>query len=297
MPRVDIPTVIIPACNEETTILPLLAGLAEGIERHRFQVIVACNGCGDRTVELVRRHHPDVTCLDIPTPSKTNAINRAEALKPGFPRLYVDADIEIDSAAVLRLINLLRSRSTPTLVAPRAVPLTEKSSITVKWFYSAWQKTIFFRTQGFGSGVYGLNLSARQKFTEFPPIISDDGFVRTLGSDVAVLVAENALSRVQVPRGLRDLLAIKVRSKLGKRQLEQWVDGAVVKTTVLATQDNTQEKSRTSRQPIFLTPPSMPEFLTYIGINLMARVFAYWHAARIQRYRWQRDDSSRQQVH
>ena len=296
MPRVDLPTVIIPAYNEEAKILPLLAGLADGIEQRRFQVIVACNGCRDRTVELVRRHHPAVTCLDIATPSKTNAINQAEALKPGFPRLYVDADIEIDSAAVMRLINLLRSRSTPALVAPRAVPITDHSSTAVKWFYAAWQKTIFFRTQGFGSGVYGLNLAARQKFTEFPPIISDDGFVRTLGHDVAILVSENAQSRVQAPRGLGDLLAIKIRSKLGKRQLEQWVDGTTAKPTAVATPDDPQGKTPAGHQAIFLTPPSLPELLTYIGINLTAKLCASWHAARMQRYRWQRDESSRQQV-
>ena len=51
-------TIIVPAHNEETVIADCLNSIVNqtGIDH----VIVACNGCTDKTVEIVRSQFPDV---------------------------------------------------------------------------------------------------------------------------------------------------------------------------------------------------------------------------------------------
>jgi glycosyltransferase involved in cell wall biosynthesis len=69
-------TVIVPAHNEENGIADCLNSIINqaGVDH----IIVPCNGCTDRTVEIVQSQFPDVVCLDIEKPSKTNALNVAE---------------------------------------------------------------------------------------------------------------------------------------------------------------------------------------------------------------------------
>ena len=287
MIRGDLPTVIVPAYNEASSIATLLSQIVNGVHSEEYQVIVACNGCLDNTVDVVRTQFPEVTCLDIDTPSKTNAINRAEALRPGFPRIYIDADVQISSRSVTRLIHTLQSESSPLVVAPRGVPLTEASDRLVQWFYAAWQKTVYFIEDGFGSGVYGLNRTAREKFSAFPDLISDDGFVRTLGPDVRIQVCEESRSRVQAPRNIRDLLAIKVRSKLGKIELSRKNPELHAKRSKESVASGTGSKRRFSRRP------SPQELLTYFGINAIAELCAICQLRNMDNYRWQRDESTR----
>ena len=58
-------SVVIPAHNEQASILATLARLSTGLEGEVLDVVVVCNGCTDRTAEVVRRTYPDVRVLEI----------------------------------------------------------------------------------------------------------------------------------------------------------------------------------------------------------------------------------------
>ena len=281
------PTVIVPAYNEEACITDLLSDLVDGVHREEFQVIVACNGCSDHTADIVRNQFPVVTCLDIPTASKTNAINIAESLQPGFPRIYIDADVRVSSQAVRQLSEILLNLQTPAVIAPRGQLQTDSSDIVVRSYYAAWKKTVFFIEEGFGSGVYGLNRQAREKFSIFPAIISDDGFVRTLGDSVYFQVCETCHSQVKAPRSVRDLISIKLRSKLGKLELMRNIN-----STLIPAKNSTVKRDQ-KRKPRFLLRPSLFEFLTYTAINLLTYILAFWNTSRSNKTGWQRDESTR----
>jgi glycosyltransferase involved in cell wall biosynthesis len=60
-------SIVIPAHNEERSIGALLAELAP--LAGDTEVVVACNGCQDRTVEAARAAAPWATVLDLPEPS------------------------------------------------------------------------------------------------------------------------------------------------------------------------------------------------------------------------------------
>ena len=93
------PTIIVPAYNEERNIESTLNRfMGEG--NVDFNVIVVCNGCDDQTFSIVSKNFPIVNCLKIDTPSKSLAIQYAESFEPGFPRIYLDADIKISTNSI-----------------------------------------------------------------------------------------------------------------------------------------------------------------------------------------------------
>lgn len=123
-----LPTVIIPAYNEHKVIGKLLSSLHSGVTNKCFQVIVACNGTTDGSVEFIRARFPMVTCLNIEKASKTNALNVAENLNSGFPHIFVDADVIIGTSDVENIINYISQLQDAALVVPRGRINTKNSS-------------------------------------------------------------------------------------------------------------------------------------------------------------------------
>ncbi|WP_226666428.1 hypothetical protein [Microbulbifer aggregans] len=279
MPDKTKPAVIIPAHNEESIIYRLLQAIYSGVVDGLYSVTVACNGCSDNTVSIVRDSFPLVHCLDIERAGKTCALNEAEATGLGFPRIYVDADVNIGRASLVQLIEVCDGTSEPLVVAPRGLLDTAHSSRLVRAYYRAWKKTRFFSEYGYGAGVYALNRSAREAFTLFPDIISDDGYIRALFAYQNIAVCEQALSEVSTPGNFLDLLRIKTRSKLGKLQL------AHLKSCSVPIARGT---------PTFTERPSLWELLVYYAVNLIAYANALRYQGRYAHYRWHRDESSRQ---
>ncbi|WP_237068051.1 glycosyltransferase [Microbulbifer guangxiensis] len=273
-----LPAVIIPAHNEELSIATLLRALMPGVQKELYTITVACNGCSDRTAEIVRYHFPQVCCIEQEQASKVAALNAAENADLGFPRVYIDADVVISSSAVETLIDTCRESREPTVVAPRAVPKNEGCEWLVRTYYLAWQKTIFFQQHGFGSGVYALNRPAREKFERFPNLISDDGFVRQILNYDNIRVVESAKSLVKSPRDLAGLIRIKTRSKLGSLEIS-----------------NSEVKMGSGPQvnQRFLQRPTILERLVYGGVNLLALLNARRLIRKRGRAYWLRDETSR----
>ncbi|HOQ87625.1 MAG TPA: glycosyltransferase, partial [Phycisphaerae bacterium] len=77
-------SIIIPAHNEETVIARCIRAIITGAAPGELEVIVACNGCTDRTAEIAREFGDPVRVLEIKTPSKVAALNAADAAATGF---------------------------------------------------------------------------------------------------------------------------------------------------------------------------------------------------------------------
>ena len=88
-------SVIIPAQNEARSIGRGLASLLDGLVDDELQIVVVCNGCTDDTAEIARRFGPPVEVVETPVASKSAALRRGEEIATGFPRFYVDADVEL----------------------------------------------------------------------------------------------------------------------------------------------------------------------------------------------------------
>ena len=91
MPRAS---VVIPAYNEGAVIDRCLASIGQPFD---MTIVVAANGCTDDTVPRSRRH--GVQVVEVRQASKIAALNSGDkAAGATFPRIYLDADIELSPA-------------------------------------------------------------------------------------------------------------------------------------------------------------------------------------------------------
>lgn len=170
------PSIVIPAHNEERSIARLLEGLEplQG-DDDKVDVVIVCNGCTDATAEVARRAAPWATVIDLPQPSKPAALNAADAAVTTFPRLYLDADVEISADAVRALFRAVESG----LPAAGATPSYDLSgcSRTVRAHYRIWMRLPANNHGISGTNAMAVSQQGRARFTEWPALIGDDYFL------------------------------------------------------------------------------------------------------------------------
>ena len=112
-------SVIIPAYNEGRVIGRLLGRLVASAHPGELDVIVVANGCTDDTVAVATAFGPPVRVLSIASASKPQALTAGDQAARGFPRVYLDADVEI-GAEDLRAMEKELQRARHTRHRPRA---------------------------------------------------------------------------------------------------------------------------------------------------------------------------------
>ena len=115
-------SVVIPAHNESASIARTLAALATGVEPGDLEVVVVANGCSDRTAQIARSANPPVRVRKIGQASKSEAVRVGNATASVFPRVHLDADIELTGADVLRLVQPLAAGEVHATAPRRVVP-------------------------------------------------------------------------------------------------------------------------------------------------------------------------------
>lgn len=274
--------VIVPAYNEAAvirrTLTPLSTAAAEGF----IELIVVCNGCSDNTAEIARSV-PGVRVLELAEGSKPAALNVGDEAATLWPRLYLDADIEITTDAVLAVLDRL-SNGDVMAARPPAEYAVDGASRLVRSYYRARLRIPRYKLAMWGAGVYGLNAEGHARFGTFPRITGDDLFVDTrFGADEKEVVPTDP-AVVKTPTGLKSLLAIKRRSHRGAIELSvgELKGGTPGRHSSVGT---VLDVVRTVRGPT-----SALDAAVYLGIALAAR----------RRPRsapgWERDDSSRSAV-
>ncbi|MEU3454312.1 glycosyltransferase [Micromonospora sp. NPDC006766] len=276
-------SIVVPAYNEEAVIGRLLTGLLDEPAVAEFEVVVVPNGCTDRTAAVADSVGPPVRVVVAPTPGKYAALRLGDAHCAGYPRFYLDADVEIGPDDVRRLASALREPGV-LAVAPERTVHTGRSSVVVRWYYDVWQRLPGVREGLFGRGVIGVSAEGGQRIAAMPEVMGDD-----LAASVAFGPDERRVvpgSRVVVhaPRTLADLIRRRVRSLTATAQLRgrmpEAVDGARTTWRDLVT-------LCTSR------PVLLPKLAAFLGVTLLAK----WRARRPIRSHdyatWLRDESSR----
>ena len=280
-------TVIIPAHNEESVIERCLSALVTGAEPGELEVIVACNGCSDRTAQRARvfgesAHGVEITVLELTEASKTAAINAAEHVASGFPRLYVDADVVLPLASAREIAAALE-RNGHLLASPVAETDTSSSSKAVKAFYDLWLRLPYNQVM-VGTGVYALSEEGRRRFGEFPPIIADDGFVRSRFTPAERLAVSDACVTVTAPRTLSDLIRVKTRSRLGGYEVAR-------KYPRPDTADPKNPWAIVKSLPWGFGLPI--RVMVYLFVNVIVRFRARRLFSDVAEYRWERDETTR----
>jgi len=267
--------VIIPAHDESAVIGRTLRSLAPLTSLPGVEVIVACNGCVDDTADIARGF-AGVDVVETDRGSKPVGLNLGDSVATAWPRLYLDADIEIEPASVLAVFETLAE---PGVYAarPRYVYDISAATLPVRAYYRA-RSRIPVPLRMWGAGGYAANEAGHRRFGEFAHVTADDSWFDEQFAPEEKRIVDTAPTRVRTPRDTAALLAVLTRQRRGYRELG------------LASTAHTRGRAlvRSIRGP-----RSAGDVAWYIALTLISR-----HRARAVTRRggaggWERDTSSR----
>jgi glycosyltransferase involved in cell wall biosynthesis len=254
-------SIIIPAHNEASVIRRTLAALTAGAKPGELDIVVVCNGCTDNTAAVARQFGPPVRVLETAIAGKAQALNLAETVACGFPRVYADADVVIDLETVHALARRLE-RGDILAVAPTPLFDLSACSWAVRACYEIRALLPSAREGIGGSGVYALSASGRARFDKFPILTADDGYIRIQFQPHERTSLESVHSTVYPPRTVKHLIATKTRShygsfELAKRYPEKWQQRG--------------ESNNRSLLRLFQQPHLWPKLAVYCAVTIIAK--------------------------
>ena len=275
-------TVIVPAHNEASVIARTLRALLDA-NVDDVEIIVVCNGCTDRTADIVRSFEPRITLIETPLASKPHALNLGDRAAHSFPRFYVDGDI-VPGPSVLHAVADALSQPHVLAAAPGLRPVTTRSSLLVRAYCAIWQRLPQVRTALGGRGVYALSEAGRARFDEFPDVLNDDGFVSALFSDGTSHVVPSVAIEVGMPGTIRDLVRRRTRVVRGNAQLRALGFGGA----------RARSRSVPGWARVVVERPSLlPALTVFLPVSAYVRVRGLVLDHRGAAADWGRDDSSR----
>jgi glycosyltransferase involved in cell wall biosynthesis len=276
------PSVIIPAYNEEAVIGRLLESLAMPGRPGDLEIWVACNGCTDETARQARRF--GVNVIETEVASKSEALRLGDRAAETFPRFYIDADVQISREAIGRVSEELESGRC-LAAAPRMRVDLSRVPWTVRAYYDIWLRLPYHLEGMIGSGVYAMSREGRARFDEFPDIISDDGFARLQFAPGERMTVEDAEFTIMPPTSLAGVVHVKTRSQKGLLQLHRRYPELM------------RNDPRSYSNPlvdVLRDPIRWPASLVYLYVILKTKFVAAWMNYRGDLKTWERDDTSRE---
>lgn len=221
--------IIIPAHNEENYLGRCLASLLtshsvmEGGIPVPVQLIVAANGCTDRTVEIARTHEAathlrgwSLQVLDLKQASKPNALNAADAIADDGVLVYVDADIAV-GPALLSLTWAALKDPAPRFASGR-MEITEPATFASRAYRDIYMRVPFQTKTIPAAGYFAVNRAGRRRWDRFPNIIADDLFAR-LNFTPQERILVNEVYHWELAEGFRALTRVRRRQDRGTREL------------------------------------------------------------------------------
>jgi hypothetical protein len=195
----------------------------------------------------------------------------------------VDADVALPIDSLRAVAAALRD-GRALAAAPRMKVDLEGRNWLVRAYYDTWLSLPYHLDGMIGSGVYAVSREGRERFGEFPNLISDDGFVRlhfAPGERVTVSTAEFTITP---PETLRGILGVKTRSQKGAIQLKRACPELLA---------NDPRDYSGSLADILKQPRRWPKTLVYGFVILVTKARGYWMNWTGNLGTWERDDSSR----
>ncbi len=277
------PSVVIPAHNEEAVIGRLLESLTARGRSDDLEIWVVCNGCTDDTAELARSCAGSINVIETEIASKSEALRLGDRAAESFPRLYIDADVMISREAVDRVVCELESGRC-LAAAPRMRVDVSRVPWAVRAYYQIWLRLPYHLEGMIGSGVYAMSREGRARFDEFPDIISDDGFARLQFAPGERLTVEDVEFTITPPMSLTGVVHVKTRSQKGLLQLHRRYPEL---------QRNDPRGYSNPLADILGDPRRWPASAVYLYVILRTKLAAIWMNYRGDLATWERDETSR----
>ena len=293
-------SVIIPAHNEAAVIGRTLRALEPVTSTGRIEVIVAVNGCTDETASIAAAF-AGVHVLHVEEASKVAALNEADARATAWPRLYLDADIELTPTA-LRMVFDRLSRGDVQAARPAFRYDDAKASFWVRSFYRARRRMSSTDEALWGAGAYALSEAGHARFGTFPDVTADDLFVDVHFGQGDKVIMHTPPVVVRTPRHVSALLKILRRNYRGQRELRllptqlhkgKELEKSITRTAAPSNLSESGNTRQTIRELVasIRGPVSALDACTYAALVSWARTAS--RKAGTSSTSWERDDSSR----
>jgi glycosyltransferase involved in cell wall biosynthesis len=277
-------SIVIPAHNESQVLGRLLAQLVPYRRDGELDIVVVANGCTDATAEVAASFGPPVRVLSIPVASKSEALAAGNRAAKGFPRLYVDADVELRAEDAYSLAKTLALPGVFCAGPQREHAMAGRSRL-IRWYYEVWTQLPEVQRGLFGRGVVGVSAAGYRRIAELPPLLADDLAASLAFAPEERAIVPNARVIIHPPRTFADLLRSRARATMGANQIEQ--TGCALRST-----------ARTRLPDLLLiasgNPRMAPRVALYMVVAILAKRKARRLAARLGYTAWLRDTSSRE---
>lgn len=283
-------SIVIPAHNESRVIGRLLDSLLAESSVGEIDIVVVCNGCTDDTAQVAGARGAGVRVVEIPVPSKHEALRVGDEHARGFPRLYVDADVVIAASDVRALTHSLDGSPAILATAPeRDVPLAG-CAWRVRAYYQVWQRLPAVREGLFGRGVIAVSEAGHARIAALPPLMADDLAASLAFAPDERLVVGTARVVVHPPRTWSDLIKRRIRAATSSAQLEHYQR----QNSEAAAHPSARTSKADLRAVLRAEPKLIPGVLVFVAAAVAARRGSR-KAIRSQDFgTWLRDESSRQ---
>lgn len=283
-------TVIIPAHNEASVIKRCLETLLDGAPGPEvMQVIVAANGCSDKTADIARETAPSATVIELGKGSKTAAMNAANSVAEHFPRIYLDADVQCAYSSVEALAEALYQPGALAASPALRCDLSRSNALT-RAYYRVWLTQPYVTHNMVGSGCFGLSKAGYDAIGDFPPITGDDIWVYSRFSEQerrnvsSNRNGEPVFFTVSPPRRIVDQIRVETRRRLGNEEvLERYPSPHY-------THSNTFADLRTALR----NGASLADVGVYLGVKMVSRLRAKASQRRNATIHWERDLGARE---
>jgi glycosyltransferase involved in cell wall biosynthesis len=226
-PSMDSPTgisIIVPAHNEEAVLGHCLESVAAQDVGGPVQVVVAVNGCSDRTLAVAHASTPllerrgfDYDVIDLTAASKAEALNAGDRAARFGHRVYLDADVTLSANALSSVMSAFRADPGLKFCSPRLKALA--TTYTGGVYARVWAELPYVKDEVIGAGCYIVRDGARSRWTTFPDIVADDKFARLHFDRAERRVVEDAEFRVHLPVGVAELVRVRSRWIRANREL------------------------------------------------------------------------------
>jgi glycosyltransferase involved in cell wall biosynthesis len=280
-------TVIVPAHDEAAVLGRLLGALTgpandDAADPCDLDIVVVANGCTDETA-VVAAAVPGVRVVQTPVAGKTLALRLGDEVARGFPRVYIDADVEISRTGVLALAAALHEPGV-LVAAPRRVLARAGVPLLVRWYYDVWERLPGVREGVFGRGVIALSPEGHARVRALPDVMADDLAISSAFRPAERRIVDDVVSVVRPPRTSADLLRRRVRAATSTHQLYSSVQDVAT-------------DSRTTRKDLARLAVRDPRLAAklpfFLAVGVLARARAGRALAAGDYTTWLRDESSR----
>ena len=211
-------SVVIPAHNEGSSIGRTLRALRTGVGEDDLDVVVVCNGCTDATAAVARQTDPRALVIEIAQPSKVEAVRVGNAATHVFPRVHLDADIELSGASVLDLLEpITRGQAlatAPLRTLPRERLLTLGAVVLRRVGVTAPGRGRPLRPRRHRAVGDG----ARHRVGRLSVMMNDDLAMSDAFSPEERRIVTTAVAVIRPPRTVADLVRRRIRVATGNAQ-------------------------------------------------------------------------------